>query len=100
MTGEVRNPSPMGQDVADGDALLAVPRVLRDVLADGVAEVEKASLDQDVDHHGRHGLGRRENHERGVRRGGDLLRVGPVLRTVAPGVPDGTVEDHAALPPY
>lgn len=50
---EVGHAAAVGEDVGEGDRLLAVPRVLGDVLGHPVADVEVAALVEDVrDHRG------------------------------------------------
>ena len=95
--GDGRDAGAVGEELAEGDVLLAVLAELGEVLDDGVVEVQGAALVELVDDHGGHGLRRGEEVEEGVVAGGHARRVLRVARGVAAKVSDGAVEDdHAA----
>ena len=91
---EVLDAGAVDQDVADRDPLLPVGAELGDVLADRVVQAEQVPLVEQVDHHRRHRLRRRQRDERRVGRQRDGAGIRRIAGTVAAGVPDGAVEEH------
>jgi hypothetical protein len=78
----VRQAGAVGQDVLDRDPI----------------DVQEVPLVHEMNDHGGHGLGGREQAE-GRIGGGELLRsVFGVRRAVAGDVPDGAIDDHLAAP--
>ena len=85
------------EDVGDGDRVLPVPGVLGDVLADAVAEVDRALAVEDVGDGRRNRLRGRVDGERRLRPRRDTHGVVRVAGAVATLVADRTIEDHGAL---
>ena len=97
--GQVRDARPVTEDVPQRDPVLAEATELGDELADPILDVERTLLVELVDHHGGDRLGGGEQAERGPRGDEHLRRVRRIVRCVARGVADGTVEEHVAAVP-
>ena len=69
----------------------------RNVVAHVVVEADEILLVEEMDHHRRDGLRRRQRTERRIRRADDLRRVGRIPRPVAAHVTDRAVEEHGAV---
>ena len=92
------NPCPVSEDVVQGDRILAVSGKFGNVLAYAVFEAQQAPFVELVNQHRGHGFrGRIEGEGRRGFEHALLHRVG-LARSVAPGVPDGTMENDLALP--
>jgi hypothetical protein len=87
----------VGEDLADGDLLLAVPRVLGDVVRHPVLDAEDAPFLEHVDDEGGDRLRGGVDAEGGVEPDQLLRRVLGIARPVAAGVADRPVEDHGPV---
>ena len=94
--GQARDPPAMGEDLVDGDVLLAVTGELRAVKADRVQQVDETILRQHVHEQRGHRLGSREVAHRRIRGHGHPGAVLPVLGSVALGVAQRPVEQEVA----
>jgi hypothetical protein len=83
--------------VADGDLVLAVFLVAGDIVGDRVVDAEHTAFSEFVDHEGGDRLRRGVDAERGVDGRAHPFGVPAVVRAVAAGVPEGSVEDHRTV---
>ena len=97
---QVRYRGSVIEHVADGDRMLAVLFVAGNVVGDRIVDAEHTAFSEFVDHEGGNRLRRGVDAKRGVDSRSHSLGVPAVVRAVAAGVPEGSVEDHRTVAPH